>query len=242
MYVESWYDNGVRIDMPAAEVSTPVAAADAQVSEKEKYEASIAAMKARLDAFPTKSGTMYSLLQDKIKFEETMLAGLIAAEPRGGDTREAYFCTDKGCWVAEQYFCDDTGCWLVGDLPDDLPVPVNKVYDPYAPPPRSSTATAEKVVVQQGIFAPVVKLTAQAMGRKELNAFRASVIAKHTKVISAFVDTSESKFGQIALRTLFEAAYVHMGPPITRAPPLARPRALVALCTQLTRGRPFESP
>merc|ERR1711924_146872 len=38
------------------------------------------------------------------------------------------------------------------------------------------------------------------------NAFRASVIAKHTKVISAFVDTSESKFGQIALKSLFEAA------------------------------------
>merc|ERR1711865_1156062 len=41
---------------------------------------------------------------------------------------------------------------------------------------------------------------------EELNAFRASVIAEHTKVISSFVDTSESKFGQIALKTLFEAA------------------------------------
>ena len=38
------------------------------------------------------------------------------------------------------------------------------------------------------------------------------VIAEHTKVISSFVDTSESKFGQIALKTLFEAACVHMGP------------------------------
>merc|ERR1712182_181719 len=33
-----------------------------------------------------------------------------------------------------------------------------------------------------------------------------SVIAEHTKVISKFVDTSESKFGQIALKSLFEAA------------------------------------
>merc|ERR1712085_24707 len=57
-----------------------------------------------------------------------------------------------------------------------------------------------------GIFAPVVMLAVDQMGRKELNAFRASVIAEHTKVISSFVDTSESKFGQIALKTLFEAA------------------------------------
>merc|ERR1712086_336959 len=55
-------------------------------------------------------------------------------------------------------------------------------------------------------FAPAVKLTAEIMGRKELNTFRASVIAEHTKVISAFVDTSESKFGQIALKSMFEAA------------------------------------
>jgi len=32
------------------------------------------------------------------------------------------------------------------------------------------------------------------------------VIAEHSKVISSFVDTSESKFGQIALRELFKAA------------------------------------
>merc|ERR1719160_172213 len=67
-------------------------------------------------------------------------------------------------------------------------------------------APPEAVVVQEGIFAPAVKLTAQAMGRKELNAFRAKVIQEHTKVISAFVDTSDSKFGQIALKSLFEAA------------------------------------
>merc|ERR1712193_544092 len=68
------------------------------------------------------------------------------------------------------------------------------------------SAAPAKTIVQEGIFAPAVKLTAQVMGRKELNAFRASVIAEHTKVISAFVDTSESAFGQIALKSLFEAA------------------------------------
>lgn len=44
------------------------------------------------------------------------------------------------------------------------------------------------------------------MGEQELNKLRADVIAQHTKVISAFVDTSESPFGQIVLRQLFEAA------------------------------------
>merc|ERR1719162_2737409 len=72
-----------------------------------------------------------------------------------------------------------------------------------APLPIACGAPAtQKTIVQEGIFAPAVK----QMGRKELNAFRASVIAEHTKVISSFVDTSESKFGQIALKTLFEAA------------------------------------
>ena len=58
----------------------------------------------------------------------------------------------------------------------------------------------------KGIFAPAVLAAKGVMGEKELNAFRAKVIAEHTKVISAFVETSESKFGQIALRRLFEAA------------------------------------
>ena len=44
------------------------------------------------------------------------------------------------------------------------------------------------------------------MGRKNLNALRGKVIAQHSKVISAFVDTSESQFGRVMLRPLFEAA------------------------------------
>ena len=58
----------------------------------------------------------------------------------------------------------------------------------------------------QGIFAPAVLVAADVMGRKELNALRAKVIAEHTKVISSFVETSESRFGQITLRRLFDAA------------------------------------
>ena len=59
---------------------------------------------------------------------------------------------------------------------------------------------------KNGIFSPAVKVLKSAMGEKELNEFRAKVISQHSKVIGAFVDTHESKFGQIALKTLFEAA------------------------------------
>jgi len=44
------------------------------------------------------------------------------------------------------------------------------------------------------------------MGEKELNQLRAEVIGQHSKVIAAFVDTSESQFGQIVLKRMFEAA------------------------------------
>merc|ERR1712199_33349 len=41
---------------------------------------------------------------------------------------------------------------------------------------------------------------------KELNAWRAEITAQHTKVITKFVDTSESKFGQLVLKRMFEYA------------------------------------
>jgi len=60
--------------------------------------------------------------------------------------------------------------------------------------------------VSQGIFAPIVTGTKRVMGEKELNQLRAEVIGQHSKVIAAFVDTSESQFGQIVLKRMFEAA------------------------------------
>jgi hypothetical protein len=57
-----------------------------------------------------------------------------------------------------------------------------------------------------GLFAPLVVASKKAMGDKELNKLRAEVIKKHSKVIADFVDTSESKFGQIVLKRMFEAA------------------------------------
>mmetsp|Transcript_12885 Transcript_12885/g.23844 ORF Transcript_12885/g.23844 Transcript_12885/m.23844 type:complete len:143 (-) Transcript_12885:347-775(-) len=57
-----------------------------------------------------------------------------------------------------------------------------------------------------GIFSPLVEGAKAALGAAELNKLRGKVIAEHSSVIASFVDTSESKFGQIALKKLFEAA------------------------------------
>ena len=139
------------------------------------------------------------ILRDKLKLAERLLELTVEsareAAPEAGQRREAYYCNDQGCWVAEQYFCDETGCWITDEAAVQLPKEAPKEVSKKAP-----AAKKEKTIVQQGIFAPAVGLAVEVMGRKELNAFRASVIAEHTKVISAFVDTSESKFGQIALK------------------------------------------
>jgi len=44
------------------------------------------------------------------------------------------------------------------------------------------------------------------MGEQKLKEVRAAVIAKHSRVIQEFVDTSESKFGQLVLQRMFEYA------------------------------------
>ena len=68
MNVESWYDQGLRLsvnddgmkmNLPAG-MSASAAAANPLLAEKLlAYEADIAAMRARMDAFPKKEGTMF---------------------------------------------------------------------------------------------------------------------------------------------------------------------------------------
>lgn len=59
---------------------------------------------------------------------------------------------------------------------------------------------------KNGIFSPIVNETKKILGEKKLNEIRAKIILQHSKVISQFVDTSDTKFGKIALKCLFEAA------------------------------------
>eukprot|EP00441_Pelagodinium_beii_P042309 CAMPEP_0197646638 /NCGR_PEP_ID=MMETSP1338-20131121/23769_1 /TAXON_ID=43686 ORGANISM="Pelagodinium beii, Strain RCC1491" /NCGR_SAMPLE_ID=MMETSP1338 /ASSEMBLY_ACC=CAM_ASM_000754 /LENGTH=173 /DNA_ID=CAMNT_0043220293 /DNA_START=108 /DNA_END=629 /DNA_ORIENTATION=+ len=71
---------------------------------------------------------------------------------------------------------------------------------------RSQVAMRGGKTAKVGLFSPVVEGAKMLMGEEELNKLRGEVIKAHTQVISTFVETSESKFGKIALQKLFEAA------------------------------------
>jgi len=112
----------------------------------------------------------------------------------------------------EAVFCNELGCWI-GEKPNEPEAPVTLPDGRMFSVEGKNVELAEGKVVPtartkapQGIFAPLVKGTKRVMGEKELNALRAKVIAEHTKVISSFVETSESEFGQIVLKRMFEAA------------------------------------
>jgi hypothetical protein len=112
------------------------------------------------------------------------------------------------CVPVVPYFCNEEGCWIGTD--EDLPPPeALKEGQKYCEEPAVKAvkkAAEKRPIAPTGLFAPAVLGAKKVMGEKELNKFRAEVIAQHTKVITAFVDTSDSKFGQIVLRRLFEAA------------------------------------
>ena len=59
---------------------------------------------------------------------------------------------------------------------------------------------------KNGIFSPIVRLAKRLVGKERFLSFRGRVIGAHTKVIQAFVDTSDSPFGCLALEKLFELA------------------------------------
>ena len=74
----------------------------------------------------------------------------------------------------------------------------------------SRRAPASTVVMmgtaKNGIFSPIVRLAKRLVGKERFLSFRGRVIGAHTKVIQAFVDTSDSPFGCLALEKLFELA------------------------------------
>merc|ERR1711871_656650 len=69
-----------------------------------------------------------------------------------------------------------------------------------------STMVRPRIISKDGLFAPLVYGAKRVLGDKELQQLRADIIVKHSKVISAFVDTSESPFGQLVLRQMFKYA------------------------------------
>jgi len=110
------------------------------------------------------------------------------------------------------YFCNDQGCW-VGAPEDDFIVrlPDGRIFSgDFGVQPYTDKNGAELKVPRrpaaQGLFAPLVKGTKRVMGEKDLNKLRGTVIKEHSAVIAAFVDTSESPFGQIVLKQMFDAA------------------------------------
>merc|ERR1719375_1706426 len=90
---------------------------------------------------------------------------------------------------------------------------VSGVVVPTTPLPKPKAEKASKkekketrAAWQEGLVAPAVLGAKKVMGEQQLKEFRASVIAKHSKVIGQFVDTSESDFGQIVLKRMFDYA------------------------------------
>jgi hypothetical protein len=129
---------------------------------------------------------------------------------------QPFYCNDQGCWIGDEpYFCNDEGCWIGVDL-EAVPVtlPDGRTFSPVTGVQSHAafdenlekTEQGKRLKATMGLFAAPVKGAKALMGAKELNVLRADIISKHSKVISAFVDTHESPFGQIVLRKMFEAA------------------------------------
>mmetsp|Transcript_7490 Transcript_7490/g.19078 ORF Transcript_7490/g.19078 Transcript_7490/m.19078 type:complete len:184 (+) Transcript_7490:257-808(+) len=84
-----------------------------------------------------------------------------------------------------------------------MPAPTGVAFASRRSAPASVTMGAHG---KFGLFSPAVLGMKAVIGETELNKLRAKVIGEHSKVIAAFVDTHDTKFGQLALSKLFEAA------------------------------------
>jgi hypothetical protein len=74
-------------------------------------------------------------------------------------------------------------------------------------PPAKSKAPAKKAPGhKEGLLSPFVILAKRVLGDDELNQLRGKIIGLHSEVIGSFVDTYDSKTGDIALKALFELA------------------------------------
>jgi len=99
--------------------------------------------------------------------------------------------------------CDVHG-FFAGSTQFAAPAPQRLATPPFAS--RSAPHALRMGGAKDGPFTPLVKLTKRVMGEQRFLKFRANVISEHTKVIQAFVETSDSPFGCIALKKMFELA------------------------------------
>ena len=132
---------------------------------------------------------------------ESVPAGYVEVEPDGScplPPEESYFCNEQGCWIGTPPPVEPV------ILPDGRTFCMDAGVQSYTK--LDANNVGKRIPVNAGVFAPAVKGAKAVMGDKELNKLRGDVIAAHSKVISAFVDTSESEFGQIVLKQMFEAA------------------------------------
>lgn len=90
------------------------------------------------------------------------------------------------------------------DAPSNLLV--NGPAEVIEKPKPKKKAPKQAVHKDVGVFVPLVKVTRKIMGADKFTKFRAKVIGMHSGVIRDFVDTADSKFGQLALQTLFTFA------------------------------------
>ena len=201
LMVASWYDSGVRLEPAAATIalaSQSLAAADKAAQEEKTAEQSeaAAAAKAAEEVAAAKSAEEMAAANARLEAEAAKAAEEVeAAKERleANIARMAATALAAEEEVAAAEAASAAAAKTVATAQAAAAVAVK-------PKPKKNVPT------NRGIFAPAVDVAKQVMGEQELKEFRASVIAKHSKVIGQFVDTSESPFGQLVLKRMFEYA------------------------------------
>lgn len=104
------------------------------------------------------------------------------------------------------YFVDEAPS--NGEIPSDLLVS-DQLQQQTVEKPKPKKKMSKKPNgghKQDGLFSPVVQVAKKVLGEDKLNKVRGKAIGVHSDVIRGFVESSDSEFGQIALKTLFSMA------------------------------------
>lgn len=72
------------------------------------------------------------------------------------------------------------------------------------PKPKPKPKAAAKKEGPTGIFSPLVRVAKAIVGEERLNNWRGKAIGAHSGVIDSLVQTSDTRFGRVALKTIFE--------------------------------------